>query len=163
MSVVDVEQRWPRNGRLIGHVANETITRKLLHVRWSQTLPLWSHLSYSPRLHLGSPEADWRVISKIGRSGLPKIPCLVSMKKSVLLYNAWETSSPNHTPMMLNVTSLQCFTFTTKAYPNTSRVAVKNIYQNCTCCIFVDCVWVLIREWKRYKIWKQVTEGFVVI
>lgn len=97
--------------------------------------------------------------------GLPKIPCLVSMRKCVLLYNAWETSSPNHTPMimMLNVT-LQCFTFTTRAYPNTSRAAVKK-YIKTVHAAFLLIVWILchVKGMKGGKLWKPVTEAFVVI
>lgn len=117
MSVVDVEQRWPRNGRLIGHVANETITRKLLHsyrhVRWSKILPLWSHLSYSLDCTLD-------LLKQIEGWFLK----LVEALKSPAWY-PWENVFCSIMPEK----QAQCFAFTIKAYPNTSRAAVKKYIQ----------------------------------
>lgn len=114
MSVVDVEQRWPRNGRLIGHVANETITRNQLRsyrpVRWSKIYPcgLISHTHIDCTLDV-LEQIEGRFFFGGGGFISLKSPCLVSMRKCVLLCNVWETSSPNHTPMIMvpNVT-LQC-------------------------------------------------------
>lgn len=115
MSVVDAEQKWPRNGRLIGHVANETVKRKQLRsyrpVRWSKIYPcgLISHTHIDCTLDLLKQIEGSTRYEGAYRVDLPKSTCLVSMIKCVLLCNVWETSSPNHTAMIMvpNVT-LQC-------------------------------------------------------
>lgn len=138
MSVVVVERRWPRNGHLIGHVANEQASS------FAPSCVLKQYLTLVVSSLIHTYIALWIFRSRLKGDLWISLKSKLYTWETVLLCNVWERSSPNRTPMItVQIVTLQCshLCHTLQVslssmdqsfqsfYHNTLRAAVK--YQNC--------------------------------